>query len=388
MRVILGTTAVFPFHGHGGVEKYPYYFAKSLAHEGIDVKIVSSLDNGCKRTEYFDSIRYDLIPPMVYLRKPTGPWSVLYNISLNKYLQNESFEILHSFSTTSYVYQHFKKCPVIVQPFGLELFTAPSIKEMKGLKKLYIDIFGKSRWYYCIQNADKIALEGDFQYNDIIEIFKINNDKIFTLPVGIDIEHIHNQIKMLKIQRKDLGISDEELVLISVNRFIPDKGLLYLIDAFAQIQSEIDAKLILIGRVQTKFEIEYYNQVVDSISKYNLQEKVILLKNVEEDSLYDYYILSDIYVSPTLHDDFIMSIQEAMVCGLPIVSTGQAFSMQDTVNGYIIQKKDPNALVSSIRKLYDQNSRKKMGCESQKIVKQFDFKIIAKLAIKQYEKMI
>jgi glycosyltransferase involved in cell wall biosynthesis len=241
----------------------------------------------------------------------------------------------------------------------------------------------KHLFKYCIIHADKIISQGDFQTEQIIKIFEVDRGKIFSLPIAIDVSLIKEKKEEKEISRKDLGLSNDDFVLISVNRFTPNKGINYLVDAFNIIRQNLNnAKLILIG---TGIE---EGKIINKIRNYKLMDDIVHLKDVPESLLYNCYSLSDIYVSPTLQDDFIMGIQEAMVCGLPIVSTSQDFLVKDGVNGYVVPKRDPQAIADAILKIYDNDELKKMGDMSEEMVKKFDMGIIAKIAITEYEKLI
>ena len=80
-----------------------------------------------------------------------------------------------------------------------------------------------------------------------------------------------------------------------------------------------------------------------------------------------------------------MSIMEAEVFGLPIVSTHQEFLIDG--NGYVVPERNSEALAEGILKVRN-GDRLKMGERSKEIVKQYDFKEIAKTAIAKYKELI
>jgi len=389
MKVVLSGWRVFPFHGYGGLEKYPYYLGKYLQEEGVDVKIVTSLSKDNKRSLEYDGIKYVFLCPMIVWKKLWSPWILLYSLSLAKHLKKEKCDILHSFENTAYAYLHFKnRVPTLTQPFGIEPFTAPPILELRNIKKLYIDVMGRHPLRYCISHADAVISEADFQIKSLLEL-GAPKEKIFNLPVGINLSYIKEKLEDIKLSRKDLGLNESDFVLISVNRFHPDKGLGYLVDAFNLLNEKLDdIKLILIGGVENERERAEYKKVVNQLREYKLMDKTIIAENVSEDDLYDYYALSDVYVSPTLQDDYIMSIQEAMACGLPIVSTGQDFLVKSGVNGYVVSKRDPYEMAKAVLKIYDENKCGAMGAKSKEMAEKYGFESIAKNAIQIYEKLL
>ena len=389
MKVILSGWRVFPFHGYGGLEEYPYYLGKYLQEEGIDVKIVTSMAKNNEKISRYDGIEYVFLRPMIVWRKLWSPRIILYSINLARYLKKEECDILHSFENTAYAYLHLKnRVPTLVQPFGIEPFTAPPILELRNVKKLYVDIMGRYPSKYCLIHADAVASEGDFQIKDLVEL-GAKREKIFNLPVGIDLTFIKEKIENKKLSRKDLGLNESDFVLISVNRFHPDKGLEYLVDAFKFISEKLEnARLVLIGGVENERERGIYNAVVEKLKEHKLVDKTIIAENVPEDVLYDYYTLSDLYVSPTLQDDIIMSIQEAMACGLPVVSTGQDFMIKSGVNGYVVPKRDPYKIAEAVLKIYDENKYRVMGKRSMEIAEKYGFESIARKAVGIYKELL
>ena len=385
MKVIIATKSVFHLHNYGGEPKYIYYLNKYLVEMGVDVEIIAPLNRTKKRMEIYEGIKYVFIPPMID-RRISAIWHLLFSTNLAIHLRKKEFDILHSYEMIPYTYLHFKnRAPTIIQPFGLEPFT--NLSHLKAIeenvvKRIYVRHFLQHPWKYCITHADAVAIEGDFQTEQMERLFGVNKEKLFNLPVGVDISSIKERLEEKKVLRKDLGLNDDDFVLISVNRFDSDKGVNYLVDAFNIIKQNLNnAKLILVG---TGHEEE---RIMNQVRNCKLNKDVIHLKNVPEDLLYYYYGLSDLYISPTLQDDFMMGILEAMVCGLPIVSTGQDFLVRSGANGFVVPKRDPQAIADAVLRIYDGDKYKVMGNVSRKMVKDYDMKIIAKTAIVEYEKL-
>lgn len=219
-------------------------------------------------------------------------------------------------------------------------------------------------------------------------MFGVKEEKMFELPVGVNVSEIRESLKERKLSRQDLGLSQDDFVLISVNRFSFEKGINYLVDAFNIVKQECkSAKLVLVGSGPEE------ERITKQIESYDLTDSVRHLKNVPEDFLYGYYSISDIYVSPVLHTDWVMGIAEAMVCGLPIVSTGQEWLVKPSVNGYIVPQKnaqamaDAKAIVDAVLTIYRSDSVKTMGERSREIIKDYDWKMTAKKAIEKYEEL-
>ena len=317
MNVILCCPVAFPFSAHAGIAKYTYYFAKYLSSEGVNVELVTSVDGGKGRIEFYQGIKYVLLRPSIHGKRLSNPWANLFSLNSANYLRKQRFDILHSFADAAYFYLHLNSRAITInQPFGMEPWTVSCETGMRGVKKIWMDVLIRYPWKYCITHADAIALEGDFQNEQIIRLFGVDRERIFNLPVAIDIPYIVQQLQNKKVSRQDLGLAEDDFVIISVNAFHPTKGIDYLVDAFKLIRQGVrNAKLILAGHVSGALGKSLHKRIMDKVVNYGLASDVFCYPNLAEGLLYNYYSLSDVYVSPTLHEDFIMSIAEAMVCG-------------------------------------------------------------------------
>lgn len=200
MKAIIASDSVIPFHIHGGREKYIYYLTKHLTIEGIDVEVVTSLDKDKRRkVEIYENVKYIFVPPMIKWRTRglVAPWYYLFYMQVARCLKKRKFDILHAYEKAAYAYLHFKnRVPTVVQPFGLEPFTSPSLIEQKGIRKRYLDVVSRSPSKYCITHADAIASEGDFQIEEIINLFGVDREKIFNLPIGVEISAIKEMLEV------------------------------------------------------------------------------------------------------------------------------------------------------------------------------------------------
>lgn len=390
MKVILVPLGVFPFHGVGGADKFPYFFAKYLTNEGVGVKIVTTSDKKTRGMEVYDGVEYVFLPPQVVWRKPIAPWAFLFSYTLARYLSQQKFDILHSFTSACYLYLHLKnRCPVVMQTYNLDAFQPSRIAEERGFRKLYYGVTLRHPWRYCLAQADAIAVPSDKVAKQLTEM-GVDETKLFTLPQGIDILHVEERAKVNRVARGDLGLDEDDIVLLGVARFLPHKGLNYLVDAFVLIRQRIEnAKLILIGRVEVEEERATYQQILRQISEYRLAGSAICRENVPEELLYNYYSISDIFISTSIWDDpLLMSVAEAMACGLPIVSTGQEMLVKSGLNGYLVPKRDPQAIAEAVVRIHYNNEYEAMGRMSREMIKNYELRVIAKKTVQKYSRLM
>lgn len=379
MKIILLSRAIYPFGGHGGMQKYAYYLGKYLQKRGADVMFITcGTETVTKKLHEFDGISYKFISPNV-----SGPFFHLkhqiFRINVANYLKKCDFDILHCFGGACLAYLFVKdRKPTILQPFGNEAFKESGIKRLIN----YAFFYHESKYLHT--RVDAVASEGDIQTEEIIDLFGVNRDKIFTLSDGVDLSQIDNFIASSTMTREDTGLKKNDFVIITVNRLDSIKGLNYLIDAFNIIKREIsNVKLLLIGAGPEERKLK------NQIKNLGLGENVLHFKNVPDSLLFNYYSLADLYVSSSLQNCLLISVLEAMACGLPVVATdSQEGALKEEINGYIVQPRNSLAIADAVIKSFDRNELKRMGAKSKEIAKNYDWEIIAKKAIKEYERII
>ena len=382
---------VYPFHGFGGAEKYIYSLASHLRNLGIDVTIVSSA-YGQTRYSSFDGIRYVFLPG----QGDQSPSNVLlFSTFLTRFLLRTQFDILHSFTGATWGFELMRKITriktrTIIQPFGLDVFLSESFTQISCFRKVYTEFIFRLPWRICLSESDRVAAETPLQHAELAKL-GVKENRIFDLPQGVDLKVIDEALKRENVRRSEVGISTDDYVVISVNRFDPDRGLLDLVDAFEQVHRQLPhSKLILVGKASLPREIAYYGQVINRIRILGLDSAVIVRCNLDERSLYGWYKLADVFVSPTLRSDpILMSIQEAMACNLPIISTSSKILVHDGFNGYTVPKHNPRILAAKIIEVHDKNLSKTFGANSRRIVSDlYDYSRIAKMAFCEYARLL
>jgi len=149
------------------------------------------------------------------------------------------------------------------------------------------------------------------------------------------------------------------------------------------------------GEIQTKEIVQLFGVPKEKIKRLtrrlSLEDKVKHFKNIPDKLMFQLYTLADISVTPTLYEGLPLVVLEAMACEKPIVASNVSEvpqAVKDGINGFLVPPRNPKAIADAVLKIYDKNLFMKMGKASKKIVKNYDWSRIAKMAIKKYEELI
>lgn len=410
MKVILAAKSVYPFHPFGGVQKYVYYFAKHLARQGVDLEIVAPVDGGKPRIEEYDGLTYRLLSPSIYkyLEYPIGWLGVhLFSRSLAKYLRKAQFDLLHSFDLTGYQYLKTRnRKPVIAHIFTdnylcnpiplRNIFNVLNFDKIKE-KKVKISPFdsGVVKLQYLAQYllkvkplhatltcCDAVFFEDDIFLKEVGELYRVDSQKNYVVPVGIDLSYVQQALASHSVSRTDVGLSEKDVVLITVNRLAADKGVDKIIAALEMIvQQSPQVKLIVIGSGYQEKEL------LEMIAQKGLAGYVRHFRNVPEQDLYQYYKISDIYLCAFSYPGSSISTLEAMACSLPVITTAQPWLIEGK-NGLLIENNHPVTICQAVLKLIEQKDLCSWGEMSRNISLDYDWSKVVKKAMGSYEQIM
>ena len=179
---------------------------------------------------------------------------------------------------------------------------------------------------------------------------------------GVDLHRFtvaNRQSRETNALREHLGIPANALVVGFVGRFVRDKGIRQLIEAFQLlVRSHPGMRLLLVG------DFEPGDPVEPEVRRYILSEPAAIRPGFVSDTA-PYYSLMDVLALPTYREGFPGVPLEAQASGVPVVTTnatGAADSVVDGVTGIVVPCGDTVALASALDSLLgDPDLRLRMG---------------------------
>lgn len=191
-------------------------------------------------------------------------------------------------------------------------------------------------------------------------------ERIFFATHTVDIPHFYAAAAAARpgrdSLRRDLKLAGT--TFIYVGRLWWGKGINYLLDAFQRVQRQSSAPVSLLlvgdGPEEAKLKRACADRDIRNVVFAGFRQKPELPR---------YYAVADVFVFPTLGDPYGLVVDEAMACGLPVISTAAAGEIRDRVedgaNGYIVPPEDSAALAGAMRTLADDAAlRERMGAVS------------------------
>lgn len=197
-----------------------------------------------------------------------------------------------------------------------------------------------------------IALSNGVKRN-MVENFGINEKNISVIYNPIDIQNIEQQM-----EQKEQILEGSGMKIINIGRLIPQKDQKCLIKAIGIVKDQINCKLYILGKGELEGELK---ALVHSLWLDGYVEFMGFQSN-------PYGILSqgDMFVLSSGWEGFGHVIVEAMVAGVPVVSTdcdyGPGEIVTDGYNGVLSPVGDEKELAKHILELAKDKEKMKQFC--------------------------
>lgn len=250
---------------------------------------------------------------------------------------------------------------VIYMCHGLHFFPGAPLKRW---------ILGYPIETYLASKTDSIIVTND------LDLYLAN--RYLNIPIiekshsmGVDLKRFRDAAlsdKERTVQRKILGVEQDDYVLTYVAEIIDNKNQMMLVNAFDQIRKSIPkAKLMLIGPEHDGGELRRF------VEQQNLQEDILFLGWRNDIPMLLH--ISDIYVASSKSEGLGLSLVEAMACDLPVVATKNRGHLETVVhgkNGFLVEINDSNAMANYVLKLHkDQKLRDRITRQAQLDIEPF-----------------
>lgn len=152
------------------------------------------------------------------------------------------------------------------------------------------------------------------------------------------------------LHAKEHVVKSAEPIVLYVGVLIPRKGILHLINAFAEVVKDFPLiRLVLIGREDDHV---YVQRLRDHIHGLNLHSQIRFLAEMPQQQLAQYMAQAHVCVLPSLSEGLGRVVVEAMAAGTPVIGSqvgGIPDVIQDSITGFLVPSGDETALAEKLR---------------------------------------
>jgi len=212
------------------------------------------------------------------------------------------------------------------------------------------------------------------------------------IPAGVNTE-IYHPIKG-KIRERQIDVPQN--YIFWVGRFANNKGLDYLLNAFAEIVRKDKDLFLIIGggsKNPKPREKQLRQELTKILNKKQLNNRVFFTGHIPDKLMPTYYRKSKLFVLPSKFEPFGMTAAEAMACGIPLVVSKRAGItkfLTHRKNCLVVNPANKKELSSAFHLLNKNRSlHKKLSRNGLKTAHtQFSWDHIADLSVTYYNKLL
>ncbi len=360
-KILHVAPAFYPAISVGGPIFSVIHFSKALKQNSCEIEIVATtlgLDSEKRKKIVFGKkhnsvLGYPIIyfPYYGYKHFTFSPGSFFW---LLKNVKNYDVIILNGVWNfpffASAVACWFHNVPYFVMPHG-NLYKETVELKSSWIKKLLLNVFVKS----MLKKAKRVLFTTYDELNKVSDFVKIKMNA-YVIPNIVDSEKFTNLPKY-GLFRKRFNIPEDALIIIHYGRISKKKGINFIVESLPKIKEKFpNVLLAVVGGDEEgyKKEIEYLagvNKVTDNITFTGI---------LNPDEGLEALVDSDIFVLPSLSENFGMAVVEAMLCGLPTIISDNVGIAKDVIKakaGIVIPLETNNKpLINAIETLLNDKS--------------------------------
>ncbi len=251
-------------------------------------------------------------------------------------------------------------------------------------------IYSRAKWlgpYYRKMFKKANFITAISQYLKAYALKQGTNCPIKVVPNGVDLIKIKNQKSKIKIDelKKELGIKENEKVVITVSRLVEKNGISDLIEAM-NILRDLSVKLLIlgVGPLEENLKLKTKNL--------KLEDKILFLGNVSNNEVPKYLGIADVFVRSSLSEGLGNSFLEAMAAGVPIIGTpvgGIPDFLRDGETGLFCEVRSPKSIAEKVKLILDdENLRQRLILQGKKLVEEkYDWDLVAQKMREIFEKL-
>lgn len=356
---------------YGFIHHFERNDIKILQELGYEITVASNFDN---YKNELDDLNVNLIH-IPFQRSPFSLKNITAYKELNKFLKKEKIDLIHCHTPIGGVIGriagHKNKIKNII-------YTAHGFHFFKGAPLINWLLFYPVEKYLSKYTNILITInQEDYKRAQTFYAKKVE----YIFGVGLDTEKIRNIVVDKKKKREELGLTKDNIVLLSVGELSKRKNHITPIKALVQIKDNKNIFYLIAGVGPLE------NYLKEECKKLGIENQVKFLGYRKD--IYELCKISDIYIFPSQREGLGIAALEGMAAGLPLISSninGIKDYTENEKTGYCIDRFDIKGFKTAIEKLvFNKELREKIGKYNETIVKKFDIRNTEKIMREIYK---
>lgn len=376
LKVMIITNMISPY-------RIPLFNAIS---EQVYFKVVflAEKEKNRKWQIFKDKIRfnYQVLPGwqlFIWGKKREIPIHINRNVLKTLWEYNPEVVITSGYDSLAY-WQAFLYCKIFKKKFilwnGTTLLSAGSIKGIQGLLKRII-----------IKGADRYIAYGT-KAKEYLEYLGAKPEKILISTNTVDMEYFRN--KVFEYKNNESFVRERarypRYLLLYVGQLIKRKGVIQVLKVLDYWQDP-EIGLLIVGSGPQEEELKEF------FKEKNLSN-VFFEEFRQQDMLFKYYALSDIFILPSLEEVWGLVVNEALSSGLYVLSSKYAGASYDLIreewNGETFDPNNIKEFATLIKQTKEQieDTRKRRKAISQHACREFSIERSVKAFLETIEAVL
>lgn len=337
-----------------------------LKQQGYEVHVASNFEYGNtsskQRVNEFKEELKELDVPYYHVDFSRKITNIVANLKAYKQIkglmQKNKYKFVHCHSpiggVCGRIAGHSTNTPVIYTAHGFHFYKGAPLKN-------WLIYYSIERWmarYTDILitiNKEDYAIAQEFRAKKVV----------YVPGVGLDVTKFGYATMDRGKKRKELGISENTIALLSVGELSKRKNHEVIINALAKLNNP-NITYFICGRG----DLDRY--LKDKAKELNVDVKFLgFRKDISE-----ICAAMDLFVFPSYQEGLPVALMEAMSAGLPIVCSkirGNTDLIENGKGGYLVEPNDIDGFLNSIKKIIENKTLKEnMGEYNKKLIFKFD----------------
>jgi D-inositol-3-phosphate glycosyltransferase len=252
-----------------------------------------------------------------------------------------------------------------------------------------------------VRSVDRLIAQCPAERDELLADYGARADQIALIPSAVDTDRFRPVDKQMA--RRTLGIDPAAEIIVYVGRLVPRKDVRNVVQALARLKTRRLASgiammpaLVIVGGESEQPDPVATPEigVLRSLAKeLDVQDQVRFAGCRQPDELHLWYAAADVAVTTPWYEPFGLTPLEAMACGTPVIGSrvgGIAFTIAESVTGYLVPPRDPEALCSRLDDLLrDPERRLRMGQSGRaRVLRSFTWQKVAARTAALYDELL